>query len=134
MGGVAREPTLHYEIDEQSRILWADLVSAGSADRVLEAMLALITSRPELCGWDWIVECHPLPDDATADHLAKLAQAWGPPPEVEAITVFVTQDQLLHLWARVLDFQFTRRKHLIERDAEAARRLIERRRSTRPLR
>lgn len=123
---------MRYEIDEQAQILWTDLVSAGSADRVLEAMVALISARPELCGWDWIVECHPLPDDATADHLETLAEAWGPPPEVEAVTVFVTQDLLLHLWARVLDFQFTRRKHLIARDIDSARQLIERRRALRP--
>lgn len=125
---------MRYEIDEQARILWLDLVSAGSADKVLTATVALITARPELCSWDWIVECQPMPDDATVDHLSKLAEAWGSPPEVEAITVFVTQDRLLHLWARVLDFQFARRKHLIERDTEAARRLIERRRGLRPLR
>jgi hypothetical protein len=33
-----------------------------------------------------------------------------------------------------MDFQFLRRKHLVERDVEAARRLIERRRAERPLR
>lgn len=125
---------MQYEIDEQARILWMDLVSAGSADKVLTATLALIKARPELCSWDWIVECQPLPNDATVDHLSKLAQAWGAPPTVEALTVFVTQDRLLHLWARVMDFQFLRRKHLVERDVEAARRLIERRRAERPLR
>lgn len=122
---------MRYEIDEQAQILWADLVSAGSADRVLEAMLGLIGARPELCGWDWIIECYPLPQDATADHLKILSEAWGPPPAVEAITVFVTQDKLLHLWARALDFQFTRRKHLIARDVDGARDLIEKRRSLR---
>ncbi|WP_428154651.1 hypothetical protein [Brevundimonas sp.] len=122
---------MHYEIDEQTRILWLDLVSAGSADKVLEATVGLVTERPELCAWDWIVECEPMTDDATVQHLAKLAQAWGTPPVVEAVTVFVTHDRLLHLWARVLDFQFVRRKHLIERDTNAARRLIERRRSAR---
>ncbi len=129
---MAWEATLQYEIDEQARILLTDLVSAGSADRVLEAMVALITARPELCGWDWIVACEPMPDDATVDHLAKLAEAWGRPPEVEAVTVFVTQDRLLLLWARVLDFQFVRRKHLIARDIDSARQLIDRRRSMRP--
>lgn len=122
---------MSYEIDEQARILWLDLVSAGSADKVLEATVGLVTERPDLCAWDWIVECEPMTDDATVQHLAKLAQAWGTPPEVEAVTVFVTHDRLLHLWARVLDFQFARRKHLIERDTNAARRLIERRRSAR---
>lgn len=125
---------MHYEIDEQTRILWLDLVSAGSADKVLEATVGLVTERPELCAWDWIVECEPMTDDATVQHLAKLAQAWGTPPVVEAVTVFVTHDRLLHLWARVLDFQFVRRKHLIERDTNAARRLIERRRIARPQR
>ena len=63
---------MQYEIDEQARILWMDLVSAGSADKVLTATLALIKARPELCSWDWIVECEPMTDDATVQHLAKL--------------------------------------------------------------
>ncbi|GLK47862.1 hypothetical protein GCM10017620_08350 [Brevundimonas intermedia] len=131
---MAGEATLRYEIDERARILSMDLVSGGAADRILDVILGLITARPELCGWDWIVECEPLPDDAGTQHLAQLSEAWGPPPKVEAVTVFVTQDRLLHLWARVMDFQFVRRKHLVERDIEAARRLIERRRALRPLR
>lgn len=122
---------MRYEIDEANRVLMLDLVSAGSADRVLKATVDLITQRPELCSWDWIVECEPMTDDATVQHLAKLAEAWGPPPSVEAVTVFVTNDRMLHLWARVLDFQFVRRKHFIERDIDIARRFVARRQSAR---
>jgi hypothetical protein len=122
---------LRYSIDEDARILHIDM-AADPADRILSTTLTLIGDRPELCGWDWIVEGRPLPDDATADHLARLAQAWGPPPVVEAVTVFVTDDALLHLWARVMDFQFVRRKHLVTRELEAARRLIDKRRALRP--
>ena len=122
---------MRYEIDEANRFLMLDLVSAGSADRVLKATVDLITQRSELCSWDWIVECEPMTDDATVQHLAKLAEAWGPPPPVEAVTVFVTHDRMLHLWARVLDFQFVRRKHFIERDIDIARRFVARRQSAR---
>jgi len=122
---------LRYEIDESNRVLMLDLVSAGSADRVLKATVDLITQRPELCSWDWIVECEPMTDDATVQHLAKLAEAWGTPPLVEAVTVFVTHDRMLHLWARVLDFQFVRRKHFIERDINVARQFVARRQSAR---
>ena len=118
-------------MDEANRVLMLDLVSAGSADRVLKATVDLITQRPELCSWDWIVECEPMTDDATVQHLAKLAEAWGTPPLVEAVTVFVTNDRMLHLWARVLDFQFVRRKHFIERDIDIARRFVLRRQSAR---
>ena len=52
-------------------------------------------------------------------------------PLVEAVTVFVTNDRMLHLWARVLDFQFVRRKHFIERDIDIARRFVARRQSAR---
>ncbi len=122
---------MRYEIDEANRVLMLDLVSAGSADRVLTATVDLITQRPELCSWDWIVECEPITDDATVQHLAKLAEAWGTPPLVEAVTVFVTNDRMLHLWARVLDFQFVRRKHFIERDINVARQFVARRQSAR---
>ncbi|KQR61379.1 hypothetical protein [Brevundimonas sp. Leaf168] len=122
---------MRYEIDEAKRVLMLDLVSAGSADRVLKATVDLITQRPELCSWDWIVECEPMTDDATVQHLAKLAEAWGTPPLVEAVTIFVTNDRMLHLWARVLDFQFVRRKHFIERDINVARQFVARRQSAR---
>ena len=122
---------MRYEIDEANRVLMLDLVSAGSADRVLKATVDLITQRPELCSWDWIVECEPMTDYATVQHLAKLAEAWGTPPLVEAVTVFVTHDRMLHLWARVLDFQFVRRKHFIERDINVARQFVARRQSAR---
>lgn len=122
---------MRYEIDEANRVLMLDLVSAGSADRVLKATVDLITQRPELCSWDWIVECEPMTDDATVQHLAKLAEAWGTPPLVEAVTIFVTNDRMLHLWARVLDFQFVRRKHFIERDINVARQFVARRQSAR---
>ena len=73
-----------------------------------------------------------LPEDVTTDHLARLAQSWGPPPAVEAVTVFVAHDPLLHLWARVMDFQFVRRRHLVTRELEEARRLVDSRRAPRP--
>ena len=134
MAAWSGEATLRYEIDEQARILQLDLVSAGAADKVLEATVSLIAGRPELCSWDWIVECEPMTDDATVDHLAKLAEAWGPPPEVEAVTVLVTRDRLLYLWARVMDFQFVRRQHLIAHNLDSAHLLVKQRRSRRPAR
>lgn len=122
---------MRYSIDEDAQILHVDM-AAGAAEKLLSTTLALIGDRPELCGWDWIVEGRPLPDDATADHLARLAQSWGPPPTVGAVTVFVAHDPLLHLWAKVMDFQFARRKHLVTRELEEARRLIDRRRAPCP--
>lgn len=122
---------MDYVIDEDACIFQLDMVSAVSSDRLLEATLALIAARPELCGWDWIALGEPLPDDATTEHLAQLQAAWGAPPKVEAVTVFVTHDPLLHLWAKVMDFQFVRRKHMVVRERDAAYQLIERRRSLR---
>jgi len=131
MDGARGGATLRYEIDETNKILLVDIASAGPADRVLEATVDLITRRPELCSWDWIVGCEPMTDDATVQHLDELAKAWGPPPPVEAVTVFISHDRMLHLWARMLDFQFARRKHLIERDIDAAKRLVARRQAAR---
>lgn len=122
---------MDYEIDEEAQILQFDMASVNSADKVLATVLMLIGERPELCGWDWIALGDPLPDDARHDHLARLSEAWGLPPAVEAVTVFVTPDPFLYLWAKVMDFQFVRRKHLVVRDVAAARSLIERRQAAR---
>jgi hypothetical protein len=110
------------------RILHLDLNSGVSAARAVEQAIPLLEARPDLWDWDWIVDTRVVPTDATVDHVARLAELFRKPAR-SAITAFATDDRFLHLWARVMDFQFPGRKHLIVPNARAAIQLIDRQRA-----
>lgn len=106
--------TLRFRIDDGSRLLFIDLDSGVSAQKALDLSLDLFDRRPELWSWDWIVQAKIVPDDASIDHMARLARAHVPQRRV-ATTILVSRDRFLYLWARVMDFQFPGRKHTVLR-------------------
>lgn len=112
----------------EQRILHLDLNSGVSAQRALEQAMPILEARPDLWSWDWIVDTRVLPSDVSVEHIARLADLFRR-PERTAITAIATHDRFMHLWARVMDFQFPNRQHLIVPNAIAAVRLIGKRRS-----
>lgn len=110
------------------RILHLDLNGGVSAQRALETAIPMLEARPDLWDWDWIVDARVVPIDASVAQVARLAELFRKPART-AITAFATDDRFLHLWARVMDFQFPGRKHLIVSSARAAIRLIGQRRA-----
>lgn len=117
----------HHLYPEQ-KIFHLDLNSGISASRALEQMVPVLEARPELWSWDWIVEARVVPEDVTVTHIERLATMFRK-PDRPAITVFATDDRFMHLWARVMDFQFPGRRHLIASSAVAGVGLIGKRRS-----
>lgn len=122
---------MRYTIDRDARVFHLDLNRPVSAQRALEHSLALLADEPELWGWDWIVDAQAVPGDASVEHIARLAKVFVRPVGAGATTVLVSEDRYLHLWAKVMDFQFPKRKHLVVTDIAQARRLIEARRAPR---
>lgn len=106
-----------------------DLNRPVSAQRALEQSLALLAAEPDIWGWDWIVDARTVPEDATIEQIARLAAVFATQPSIAATTVLVSEDRYLHLWAKVMDFQFPKRKHLVVTDVAQARRLIDARRA-----
>lgn len=111
----------------EQQILHLDL-NGVSAERALTTAIPMLETRPELWSWDWIIDTPVVPTDATVAQIARLAQMFRK-PECDAFTVFATEDRFLHLWARVMDFQFPGRRHLIAPSSVAGVRLIGKRRS-----
>ncbi len=109
------------------QILHLDLKNV-SAESALASALPMLEARPELWSWDWIIDTPIVPTDATVGQIDQLAQMFRK-PERKAFTVFATEDRFLHLWARVMDFQFPGRQHLIAPTSVAGARLIGKRRS-----
>ncbi len=108
---------LRFRIDEKSRLLFIDLDSGVSAQKAMNISLDLFDRRPELWSWDWIVQATVVPEDASIDHMARLARAHVGHERV-ATSVLVSHDRALHLWARVMDFQFPGRRHTVVRSVE----------------
>ena len=122
---------MRYTIDRDARVFHLDLNRPVSAQRALEQSLALLAAEPDLWSWDWIVDARTVPEDASVEQIARLARMFAMQPAVAATTVLVSEDRYLHLWAKVMDFQFPRRKHLVVTDIAQARKLIDARRPPR---
>lgn len=120
---------MRYTIDRDERVFHLDLNRPVSAQRALEQSLALLAAEPDIWGWDWIVDARTVPEDATIEQIARLAAVFATQPSIAATTVLVSEDRYLHLWAKVMDFQFPKRKHLVVTDVAQARRLIDARRA-----
>lgn len=120
---------MRYRLYDAQRILHLDLNSGVSAQRALEQALPMLEARPELWDWDWIVASRAVPVDASVAQIGRLAEMFRKPART-AITAFASEDRFLHLWARVMDFQFPGRKHIVVSSARAALRLIKVRRAT----
>ena len=124
---------MKYRIDDGPRLFHIDLMDGVSAERALEEVLAVVQARPELWGWDWIVNVSFVPEDASVEQIARLALAYGTPRDVEALTMLVSGDANLHLWAKVMDFQFPRRKHRVTATLDSAMGQIEAARANRKM-
>lgn len=119
-----------HRIDDGGRVFHLEL-TGGTARRLLDEVLAVVKARPDLWAWDWIVYTPVLPEDASIDQIAQLAQLYADAAKAEVLTIFVSHDPSLHLWARVMDFQFRPRKHVVVATLQAAEARLERERSTR---
>ena len=114
---------MRHRLSHGEQVLYLDLNSGVSAQRALDQSLALLRAYPDLWDWDWIVAARIVPIDATVEQIALLARMFRKPVE-PAVTVLVSEDRFLHLWARVMDFQFPGRRHLVVADMGEAVRLI----------
>jgi len=89
----------------------------------------MVRERPELIGWDWIQDVRLASGDVGVGDVTRVAQAFADAPPGETFTVFVSTDPNLGTWARAMDFEFVRRRHLCAPTPEAAIALLERHRA-----
>ena len=122
---------MRYRIEDDVRVFHLDLNSGVSAAKALEKALDVIKIRPDLWGWDWIVQARITPADASFEQIGRLARVFYTPPEDEVLSVLVSHDGSLPLWARVMDFQFPRRRHVVVATLEEAHERIRKHRMAR---
>ena len=82
----------------------------------------------ELIDWDWIIDLSQATGEVRNEDVDEAARLFAGQDE-PAWTVFVSADPNLPLWARVMDHQFSKRLHLTAPDADAAGRLLDRKRA-----
>ncbi|WP_420478607.1 hypothetical protein [Brevundimonas sp. FT23028] len=112
-------------VDEADQVFHLDLTGA-SARRALVEDTAFLDDRPEVWNWDWVIHLPEGATDTTVDDVAGLAARF-PGRIGDGITVLVSGDRHLHLWAQVMDHQFQGRQHLVVPDSDAAATVIGRR-------
>ena len=117
---------LRHHVDHAQRILYLDLNNGISAQRARGQAMGLLKALPDLWNWDWIVEARIVPVDASVAQIERLMGLFHRPERsaLTALTVLASHDRFLHLWARVMEFQFPGRKHLVVSNAAEALRLI----------
>jgi hypothetical protein len=94
-----------------------------------EMIAGMVRERPELIGWDWVQDVRLGSGDVGVDDVTRVAQAFAAAPPGETFTVFVSTDPNLGTWARAMDFEFVRRRHLCAPTLAAAIALLERHRA-----
>tara|TARA_R110002124_G_scaffold92069_2_gene234008 strand:+ start:6237 stop:6548 length:312 start_codon:yes stop_codon:yes gene_type:complete len=94
-----------------------------------EIITGMVRERPELIGWDWVQDVRLASGDVDVGDVTRVARAFADAPPGVTFTVFVSTDPNLGTWARAMDFEFVRRRHLCAPTPEAAIALLERHRA-----
>lgn len=120
----------YHQLDEAARRVvitpGPDVTGRQSSRLIVE----MVTARPELADWDWIMDLRKASGEADNADVATVARAFARHASAgnRSYTVFVTQDPGFPLWARTMDPQFDGRVHLTAPSLEAAASLLDRRR------
>ena len=119
---------IRHQLDEARRRILLSGDGADGGREVIAFVMGQLQVRPELLDWDWIIDLSQasgLVGNADVDAASNLFSGQGE----AAWTVFVSSDPNLAVWARLMDHQFPLRRHLIAHDADAAHRLLDRKRA-----
>lgn len=116
-------------IDEANRRVLITSPDGTSGQAATRIIVDMARQRPELVGWDWIHDVRRALGDVSVEDISQVARAFADPPPGDTFTIFVSTDPHLGIWARAMDFEFVRRRHLCAPTPEAAIALLERHRA-----
>ncbi len=89
---------------------------------VAETILRLTHQRPELGGWDWIIDIRAPHEKATADELEQIALAFNAATSKQSYTIFISDDPATYDRCALMDTKFLARRNLVAKsmvEAEA---------------
>lgn len=121
----------YHQIDEGCRRVVLAPGPGITGRKSSRLIVELVTERPELADWDWIMDLRQSSGESDNSDVATVARAFARHATVggRSYTVFVTEDPGFPLWARTMDPQFDGRIHLTAPTLEAAQSLLDRRRA-----
>jgi hypothetical protein len=83
-------------------------------------------ARSELLDYDFVIDVREASGDVNNNDVEQVATSFAAHPSIPTYTVFITHDRSFADWAKVMDFQFSNRKHHVVSSPEQAEALLER--------
>lgn len=116
---------IEHRFEESARRVFMTIGGAATGAAVSRRIADLVTTRPELAGWDWIQDVRDSPGEVGNADVAAVAEAFAAAPPGPCWTVFVSHDANLALWCKVMDAMFNGRLHRAVLTPEAALTLLD---------
>ena len=116
--------TTSTQISERLRRVVVAVKAAPETETVGQTVIRLLEARPELGGWDWVLDIRNPHEKASLEELEQIAAASNQRTSSMAYTVFVSQDPGTYDRLPLLGARFQRRCHLVARDMAEVERLL----------
>ena len=107
--------TTSTQIFERLRRVVVAVTAAPETETVGQTVLRLLKARPELGGWDWVLDIRNPHEKAPMAELEQIASAFNERTSTMAYTVFVSSDPGTYDRCALLGARFQRRCHLVAR-------------------
>lgn len=118
---------IQLELDEGLRRVLITVLRASQPTKVSETVLRLTAQRPELGGWDWIIDIRNPFEQANPQELEQIAAAFNAARSKQSYTIFISNDGAATSERCLqLDVKFLNRRHLVAKTLTEARHLIPR--------
>ncbi|RZI98560.1 MAG: hypothetical protein EON90_12855 [Brevundimonas sp.] len=120
-----RAMSIQVKLDEGLRQVFITVLRAPHPTKVSEAVLRLTAQRPELGGWDWIIDTRNPFEQATPKELDQIAAAFNAARSKQSYTIFISHDVAgTSERCGLLDLKFLNRRHLVAKNLTEAKHLI----------
>ncbi|HZV83665.1 MAG TPA: hypothetical protein VFF48_01650 [Brevundimonas sp.] len=116
--------TTSTHISERLRRVVVAVKACAETETVGQTVLRLLKARPELGGWDWVLDIRNPHEKASLEELEEIASAFNERTSTMAYTVFVSSDPGTYDRCALLGARFQRRCHLVARDMAEVERLL----------
>lgn len=114
------------KVNEALRRVIVTVLPGPQTRTVADAVLDLTRGRPELGGWDWIIDVRNPHDLATPEELSQIAAAFNAARSKQSFTIFVSEDPATYDRCALMGTQFRDRCHLVATTLKQAEALLPR--------
>jgi len=112
------------QISERLQRVVVAVAPGPETETVAQTVLRLLAARPELGGWDWVLDIRNPHEKASLDELEQIAAAFNQRTASMAYTIFVSSAPATYDRCALLGARFQRRCHLVARDMAEVERLL----------